>query len=72
MRKNRRWIRLDKLKASNKNIRDLESAAQQLREHGLATKHEISIDDALTLLSVDELKQIAPCRANNVSLFSFL
>ncbi|KAI7848629.1 VRR-NUC domain-containing protein [Circinella umbellata] len=64
MRK-KRWIRLDKLNVNNKNIRDLESAAQQLHEHGLTAKHEISVDDALTLLSVNELKEIAPCRANN-------
>ncbi|KAI9248276.1 hypothetical protein BDA99DRAFT_232249 [Phascolomyces articulosus] len=65
MRKKRRWIRIDKLKANNKHVRDLKAAAQQLREHGLTSKHEIPIEDALELLSVDELKQIAPCRAAN-------
>ncbi|KAI8146544.1 VRR-NUC domain-containing protein [Fennellomyces sp. T-0311] len=64
MRPKRRWVRLDKLKV-NHHIRDLEAAAQQLRRHGLATSEEIPIDDALDLLTVDELKAISPGKANN-------
>ncbi|KAI9494936.1 VRR-NUC domain-containing protein [Zychaea mexicana] len=65
MRRKRRWVRLDKLKANNKHVRDFDVAGRQLREHGLLATHEIPVDDALELLSVEELKLIAPCRATN-------